>query len=92
MSTQHTPGPWIVGYDEDSDFYLVGLEESPGLVTHPIVRLHDEPNARLIAAAPELLQCLQQAIRELEGYEAEATGESYNNPVFNAAIAKATAA
>lgn len=59
-----TPGPWIAGDDEDSDFYLVGPEIYPGIVANPVVRLHDEGNARLIAAAPELLEALQWCVSQ----------------------------
>lgn len=55
----HTPGPWIAGDDEDSDFYLVGPHDGDGIVYQPVVKLHDEANALLIAAAPELLGALQ---------------------------------
>lgn len=47
-------------------------------------------NAYLIAAAPELLEALIDARRQLEQYEMERTGEHYNNTDINAAIAKAT--
>ena len=40
-------------------------------------------------AAPELYEALVEAISELEQCEAELTGEGYNNPKFNAILAKA---
>lgn len=87
MSAQHTPGPWIAGDDEDSDFFLVGPEEFPGLVTRPVVQLHDEANARLIAAAPELLEALQL----IEQWDAEGLALCEHHIVrARAAIAKAT--
>lgn len=46
-----TPGPRIAGDDEDSDMLLVGPETYPGLVTQPVVSLHNEANAVYIAAA-----------------------------------------
>ena len=46
-------------------------------------------NIALISAAPDLLEALIEARAELEAYEADATGERYNNPTLNAAIAKA---
>lgn len=49
-------------------------------------------NARLIAAAPEMLAALIDAKRQLEIYEQEATGETFNDLEINAAIAKATGA
>lgn len=50
----------------------------------------DIANARLIAAAPDLLEALIDARQQLEAYEQERTGERYNDPSINAAIAKAT--
>lgn len=49
----------------------------------------DRANANLIAAAPELYEALVEAIDELECYEVDASGELYNNPRFNAILAKA---
>jgi hypothetical protein len=46
-----TPGPWIAGDDEDSDYFLVGPHDGDGLVFHPVVTLHTEANADYIAAA-----------------------------------------
>ena len=57
----YTPGPWIAGDDEGSDYYLVGPHDGDGIVYQPVVKLHSEANARLIAAAPELLEALIEA-------------------------------
>jgi len=48
-----------------------------------------EANARLIAAAPELLEALIEARSQLEEYELAASGEHYNSLQINAAIARA---
>jgi hypothetical protein len=64
-------GPWIVGHEDDSDFCLIGTDSGNGLVVHPVIRTHDEELARLIAAAPELLEALQA---EQEWREREADG------------------
>jgi hypothetical protein len=48
-----------------------------------------EANARLIAAAPDLLAALKSARAQLESYEEARSGESYNDTQINAAIAKA---
>ena len=47
------------------------------------------PDAHLIAAAPCLYKELVKAKAELEAYEQAATGESYNSPSLNVALAKA---
>lgn len=56
----YTPGPWIAGDDEGSDYYLVGPHDGDGIVYQPVVKLHSEANARLIAAAPDLLAAVQR--------------------------------
>lgn len=63
MSSKHTPGPWA--YQEDSDVYT-HIVRGPG--NRFICQLAQttsaeiEANARLIAAAPELLDALIEAV------------------------------
>ena len=68
--TPHTPGPWRVHEDIPSDSYcpLIEAEDSEGLgsvdianVSRPSTGSPDntEANAKLIAAAPELLEALK---------------------------------
>jgi hypothetical protein len=56
MTTQHTPGPWkylrTSGFDYGSTAYWI-----PGICGN----VKDEANARLIAAAPDLLEALKVA-------------------------------
>lgn len=89
MTLKHTPGPWIVGDDEDSDYFLVGPHDGDETVYHPVVKLHDQYNAYLIAAAPELLEALQRMVRFLEVEDAHLAnfGEV---EAARASIAKAT--
>lgn len=76
MSTQHTPGPWIGAGPSFGDplprytdeIVTVDEDEHGGVET--ICRLpfnhldaENEANARLIAAAPDMLDALQFAIR-----------------------------
>lgn len=89
---KHTPGPWewdgsVWQYDEQ--------EEAPWLVQAPwhdvkskavlsgSIRCNTEADARLIAAAPELLEALQALL-------AESVYESMATATARAAIAKAT--
>lgn len=73
MSSKHTPGPWA--YQEDSDAYT-HIVRGPG--NRFICQLAQttsaeiEANARLIAAAPELLGALSRAVRETEQFLFEA--------------------
>jgi hypothetical protein len=64
--TQHTPGPWEVDGDRDGDQLLVIQSESKGEICNVTFTLGyghaDEANARLIAAAPDLLAACEAAL------------------------------
>ena len=58
----HTPGPWEVGPNGERSKQHIYAKNGPLLVTH----LWDgcsEADARLIAAAPDMLVCLQHVLR-----------------------------
>ncbi|MFN4037330.1 hypothetical protein [Comamonas aquatica] len=62
---KHTPGPWQYYYDP-ADHYVhkirvgAGLVcQMPGWAIHDAMKVEQEANARLIAAAPDLLEALQ---------------------------------
>ena len=82
MKTQHTPGPWK---DDGMEFIM----DANGFA---ICQARDfdswEANARLIAAAPEMLAALQKIVT------ANANYDDLTQPMLEAeaAIAKATAA
>lgn len=100
MSAQHTPGPWKACCSAGGDF--LGIYPDTGAAEFPVAKMPgiirpgvNEANARLIAAAPELLAALKEAVdlivqvtqsrwSEWEATEAETVGD------FRAAIAKAT--
>ena len=94
---KHTPGPWDY-YLEPSDHYKHKIRSKPGLicqlpgwVTHDELRLEQEANARLIAAAPELLEALEHYLIQdeiAEGYGGGVGGSAREQA--RAAIAKAT--
>lgn len=76
-NTKHTPGPWHIGSGngEGSIFADNGRTrlEIGGTTLYPICQVNrkwedeeDEANARTIAAAPELLASLAEAVDELE--------------------------
>ena len=68
MSAKHTPGPWRVGAPGPNGCHTVGTEG--GLMTAMVAHSINHPeqasqaiaDARLIAAAPELLEALQDAV------------------------------
>lgn len=84
--TKYTPGPWIA-YDFAADWWVANPEDDSG----PMLRVgsdHDrrEANARLIAAAPELLEALELLLRE----EERGTVCEIDRQTARTAIAKAT--
>jgi hypothetical protein len=68
----YTPGPWQVAEgpdDMDDAVFLVrhgcGIRIAEVIaVDHPYMMRNGEANARLIAAAPELLEALQLVLRD----------------------------
>ena len=107
MTTQakHTPGPWSVRidrdkYDSSRDVIRVRAEEDRNHPQGPLTvsrinqYLADESvaNARLIAAAPDLLEALRVMLRSFETGEHYETRNPYCRPYVQAAraaIAKA---
>ena len=98
----HTKGPWVVERSGSSGklckskreraFMLMVVAEQggmPGLIVNqpPIVTPADEANARLIAAAPDLLEALKE-IAAIDSLDA-ALDPSYALHIARAAIAKA---
>ena len=100
MEQKHTPGPWIYGPEVGPDCTRIDAEN--GLViaavrsreitsweqSRPIYSWSEEgaANARLIAAAPELLDALQEIVEAQKGGY---LGWSHIDAA-SAAIAKAT--
>jgi len=86
MTATHTPGPWAVIGTEvrwlADDETVTTITELEGLTPRQAA------NARLIAAAPELLAALQAVLPYLKGTESFAAQEAQ----ARAAIARATGA
>lgn len=92
MKTQHTPGPWF--FDQHGHVYgtLNGqqIEGVPGgkTISHPhVCTPRCIANARLIAAAPELLEALADCVAHMHWTQPK--GEAALKKA-KAAIAKAT--
>ena len=65
MSAEHTPGPWVV-YDDSNNGKTNRIEiaargKTVARIYHSVPE-EDLPNARLIAAAPDLLEALQYMV------------------------------
>ena len=94
-ATQHTPGPWIASHRSIQDgqggsqrwHILAGSDQSIQVCTLKGWDDEDEANARLIAAAPELLAALIACERQLD--RETLGGEALD--AARAAIAKAAA-
>ena len=83
----HTPAPWTYGVRPDGTIWLsLGDPRRPGAEHHQGDFFGTEADARLIAAAPELLHACEQAVVWLEGW---ASAEPYIG-ILRAAIARAT--
>ena len=88
MSTQHAPGSWYVfeGYDDDAPQYTVESSVTIAYIRESTFNPNPKATAQLMAAAPELLEALQDLCRRL--------GPSYfleqNWAAPLSAIAKAT--
>lgn len=85
---KHTPGPWHVSGEDvgRAQHYLhIGAKSSP-MVLASMNEIHTNTpaNARLIAAAPELLEALQRAVHWHDQLS------SFDLDRMRAAIAKAT--
>lgn len=99
MPTIHTPGPWSLS-DEDSPLlsgadggYIAQVFSRTGCENGSL-RPNYAEDARLIAAAPDLLEALQLAFRHLNGGSDSLTPMEHDRAfkLARAAIAKATTA
>lgn len=62
-----TPGAWFATYDHGSSNWIIDvIDDKEQLVACAISdsKLESEANARLIAAAPEMLAALQEIVRQ----------------------------
>jgi len=87
MTTQHTTGPWEV-----CDYELGLKAISTPNIKHYLATEIDAADARLIAAAPELLDTLQRFVTACDAHLPEPTHQAFCGLFASAraAIAKAT--
>lgn len=91
MSAKHTPGPWrwdgnVCDYDPENEAPWLVTEMHSAVVLGGSINCGNEANARLIAAAPDLLDALQ-------AFATEIVPNNTDDPLWmsaRAAIAKAT--
>jgi hypothetical protein len=90
MKAKHTPGPWLYQPCAGQHDFAVYQEENGDCVA--LVRKYDEANARLMAAAPDLLAACRDALRYLnnpEEFDGDLTEIAFATDLENA-IRKAT--
>lgn len=68
--TKHTPGPWNAVELEDGNI-VTGNTRHCGNVCELDLGAESAANARLIAAAPELLEALEKCEQALSAYQVE---------------------
>ena len=81
---QHTQGPWRYQKSDkyEGDFIITGSNDGGGSILPILARTHNFPrnnkaNARLIAAAPDLLELLTLSLPYVD------EGERFNKPYAN---------
>lgn len=98
MNTKHTPGPWewdgsVWNYDSENEapWLVQSGSDHRVFVLLGSIKANKEADARLIAAAPELLEALQMLVADFGDYPAsERPCLAFDKA--RAAIAKATGA
>ena len=91
METKHTPGPWMFDATLKGDGSFGGsyIVSNNAKRTWPLAEVYREDNARLIAAAPDLLEALKALVADLKPYMGQGRmDDKIRNAI--AAIAKAT--
>jgi hypothetical protein len=75
--SKHTPGPWVAEeYPVSPDHTVWGVCDGNGRL---MTDIHTEADARLIAAAPELLQALRWLLEDALGQDDEDLFEAERN-------------
>lgn len=86
--TKHTPGPWHCGQESvDPEWWIVTIKG--GLIIANVnAHFRQEANARLIAAAPDILAALRECEAFCKGHQ-ETPEKAARYERVRAAIAKA---
>jgi len=87
MSSKHTPGPWEVSHGGHGsphgfvidEYYVLNRTVADDVaiaadIVDPATQMPSEANARLIAAAPELLEALKGLLDDVQGLMSESEG------------------
>lgn len=88
--SKHTAGPWKKAYRNVNEIMTTFHGVMIGNVFVDIATCNDEADARLIAAAPELLEALEEARLTLEVVQGRGSSVKLTLDIIDRAIAKAT--
>lgn len=88
MTSQHTPGPWYVTPDACAVYEKDGLGYRADTICHIVGHPFTRANARLVAAAPEMLAALESLVAKNYGQPQGVTVPALD--IARAAIARAT--
>ena len=83
----HTPGPWRVEPCTNGGMILIRADGKHGAHPQTHLQIVPEADARLIAAAPDLLEACKALIRSIDGVESSITTSGIQQ--IRTAIAKA---
>lgn len=87
MDSKHTPGPWYAKGSSENRAWEVAERNTGELVAElNTIDATGEADARLIAAAPDLLAALRGLVRDIEGRE-KRTGITQMGTAIDAARA-----
>lgn len=86
-NTKHTPGPWFVATSMSGKMAIAQKEDMYSIALIEKWRAEHGANAKLIAAAPELLEALQSVLPYLK---AVGTNGNHLVPAIESAIKNAT--
>ena len=72
MADQHTPGPWTQHYDAERESFVIAPQSEPAAILaevgHQDYQNDRGMNARLIAAAPAMLDALRDLVEASDAY------------------------
>ncbi len=87
---QHTPGPWMPHHDKGRLYVETHRDDVICMVARGLGTPEDQANARLIAAAPEMLAALNEIAAWGDGEVGPHMDEPGAACIARAAITKAT--
>lgn len=92
MTTQHTPGPWVLSAHSAYPPQYIGIYDKLGNWYAVAEARGSWANARLIAASPDLLTACESALALLSNPNAEPGDADAVTAILKTALAKAKGA